>query len=71
MENNEVKELVNRVKGLRRLKNASIRYSEYISENLDKSISYSDYLSDLSDSYGPDAISYSSYLSVNVEKSTK
>ena len=70
MENNEVKELVNRVKGLRRLKNASIRYSEYISETLDKS-TYSDYLSDLSDSYGPGAISYSSYLSENVEKSTK
>ena len=71
MVSNEVKELVSRIKGLRRLKNASILYSEYLSESLDKSISYSDYLSDLSDSYGPDAISYSSYLSENVEKSTK
>jgi hypothetical protein len=66
-----IKDLVSRIKGLRRLRNASIRYSEYISESLDKSISYSDYLSDLSDSYGPDAISYSSYLEENVEKSTK
>ena len=64
-----IKDLVSRIKGLRRLRNASIRYSEYLSESLDKSISYSDYLSDLSDS--SDAISYSSYLSENVEKSTK
>jgi len=71
MENNVVKELVKRIKGLRELKNASIRYSEYLTESLGKDISYSDYLSDLSDSYGPGAISYSSYLSENVEKSTK
>lgn len=64
-------DLVKRIKGLRRLSSAAIQYSEYLSESLDKDISYKDYLSDLSDSYGSDVISYSSYLSEKLPNDSK
>jgi len=61
----ENKELKNKSKELETSKEKLVEYSNYISENLDKSINYQEYLAENIDKN----ISYSEYIAENLDKS--
>ena len=58
-----VQTIVSAIKSKRRLRNASINYSQYIAEQIDRSISYTKYIAEnLSQ-----GISYSEYLAERIK----
>ena len=58
-----VQTIVRAIKSKRRLRNASINYSQYIAEMIDRSISYTEYLAE---NLAQD-VSYSEYLSERIK----
>lgn len=58
-----VQTIVSAIKSKRRLRNASINYSQYIAELIDKNISYTEYLAE---NMAQD-ISYSEYISERIK----
>jgi len=57
------KDLVDKIRGSRSKKMSYIKYTQYIVEEMDKSISWSEYLCDV------DNISYSQYVVEKLDKS--
>lgn len=58
-----VKCIVSAIKSKRKLRNASINYSQYIAEMIDRSINYTEYLAENL----AQGISYSEYLSERIK----